>query len=162
AEWEASLPAQPTWEVLRLTNLGDNSQRYIEQPDGSILCQGYAPTKFSTDMRASPKLRKITGFRLELLNDPNLPCNGPGRSFMGTCALSEFKVDAGDAKNKKAVKLIKATADYGNPERELEPNFDDKSKKRRVTGPVDYAIDGKDETAWGIDAGPGRRNVPRN
>jgi len=31
-----------------------------------------------------------------------------------------------------------------------------------VTGPVEYAIDGKDETAWGIDAGPGRRNVPRN
>ena len=24
-----------------------------------------------------------------------------------------------------------------------------------------FAIDGKDETAWGIDAGPGRRNVPR-
>jgi hypothetical protein len=81
---------------------------------------------------------------------------------MGTCALSEFKVDAGDAKTKKTVKLIKAIADYGNPERELEPNFDDRSKKRRVTGPVDYAIDGKDDTAWGIDAGPGRRNVPRN
>jgi mono/diheme cytochrome c family protein len=165
AKWEASLSAQPKWEVVRLTNLGDNSQRYIEQPDDSILCQGYAPTKFSTDMRAMPTLKKITGFRLELLNDPNLPCNGPGRSFMGTCALSEFKVDAGDAKDtktKKAVKLIKATADYGNPERELERNFDDKSKKRRVTGPVDYAIDGKDDTAWGIDAGPGRRNVPRN
>jgi mono/diheme cytochrome c family protein len=165
AKWEASLPAQPKWEVVRLTNLGDNSQRYIEQPDGSILCQGYAPTKFSTDMRATPTLKKITGFRLELLNDPNLPCNGPGRSFMGTCALSEFKVDAGDAKDaktKKTVKLVKATADYGNPERELEPNFDDKSKKRRVTGPVDYAIDGKDDTAWGIDAGPGRRNVSRN
>ena len=43
----------------------------------------------------------------------------------------------------------------------LEPIFDDKSKTRRVTGPIAYAIDGKDETAWGIDAGPGRRNVPR-
>ena len=37
----------------------------------------------------------------------------------------------------------------------------DKSGKRRVTGPIEYAIDGKDETAWGIDAGPGRRNQPR-
>src|SRR5262249_24110164 len=43
----------------------------------------------------------------------------------------------------------------------LEPTFDDKSGKRRVTGPIGFAIDGKNETAWGIDAGPGRRNVPR-
>ena len=30
-----------------------------------------------------------------------------------------------------------------------------------MTGPVAFAIDGKDETAWGIDVGPGRRNQPR-
>ena len=29
-----------------------------------------------------------------------------------------------------------------------------------MTGPVAYAIDGKDETAWSIDLGPGRRNKP--
>jgi hypothetical protein len=39
--------------------------------------------------------------------------------------------------------------------------FNDKTKKVRVTGPIEYAIDGKDETAWGIDAGPGLRNQPR-
>ncbi|HYF37790.1 MAG TPA: DUF1553 domain-containing protein, partial [Prosthecobacter sp.] len=38
----------------------------------------------------------------------------------------------------------------------------DSSKDKRVTGPVSYAIDGKDLTAWGIDAGPGRRNQPRH
>jgi hypothetical protein len=165
AKWENSVRAQPAWQTLRLANQGDNGQRYIEQPDGSILCQGYAPTKFSTHMRATTDLKSVTGFRLELLNDPNLPCNGPGRSFMGTCALSEFQVEAWDAKDPKTkvnVKFVKVTADYGNPERELERNFDDRSKKKRVTGPIAYAIDGKDETAWGIDAGPGRRNVPRN
>jgi hypothetical protein len=36
------------------------------------------------------------------------------------------------------------------------------TKDKRVTGPIAYAIDGDDKTAWGIDAGPGRRNVPRN
>ena len=30
-----------------------------------------------------------------------------------------------------------------------------------MTGPIEFAIDGKDETAWGTDAGPGRRNQPR-
>ena len=30
-----------------------------------------------------------------------------------------------------------------------------------MTGPVGMAIDDKEETAWGIDAGPGRRNQER-
>src|SRR5205814_4609759 len=63
--------------------------------------------------------------------------------------------------NKVEVKFIKATADYSNPEKALEPEFDDKSEKKRIYGPIEYAIDGKEETAWGIDAGPGRRNQPR-
>ena len=39
--------------------------------------------------------------------------------------------------------------------------YDDRSAKKRVTGPIAFAIDGKNETAWGIDVGPGRRNQPR-
>jgi hypothetical protein len=170
--WEAALErferkarqSQPEWTTVAVENAGDNSQRYIPQKDGSILAQGYAPTKFSTLMRGPSPLKKITAFRLELLNDPNLPCGGPGRSFMGTCALTEFVVDVESAKEpgkKQKVKFARAAADYGNPVRELEKNFDDKSGKSRVTGPVSFAIDGKDDTAWGIDAGPGRRNVPR-
>src|SRR5262245_23905416 len=164
AKWEADLPKQPEWKTCAVENASDNSQRYIPQKDGSILAQGYAPTKFSTLMRGPSPVQTITAFRLELLNDANLPCNGPGRSFMGTCALTEFVVDVESAKEpgkRQRVKIAKAFADYGNPERELEKNFDDKSSKKRVTGPVGFAIDGKDDTAWGIDAGPGRRNAPR-
>jgi mono/diheme cytochrome c family protein len=166
ARWEESVrDNQPAWHVVRVSNAGDNSQRYLEQKDGSILAQGYAPTKFTTHMRGESPLKTARAFRLELLTDPNLPCNGPGRSFMGTSALTEFKVeavDARDAKKKVTVKFVKATADYSNPVRALEPNFDDRSGRKRVTGPVAFAIDGKDDTAWGIDAGPGRRNQPRN
>src|SRR3989442_6273854 len=79
-------------------------------------------------------------------------------------ALSEFKVEAVDLKdptNKVQVKFVKASADFSNAEKELEPEFNDKTDKKRLYGPVAFAIDGKDETAWGIDAGPGRRNQPR-
>lgn len=173
AEWESAVSPRPSalapqpWTTLHLTHIGDNGQRYFVQDDGSILVAGYAPTKFSAVFQSQPlDLKNITAIRIELLNDPNLPCNGPGRSFMGTCALTEISVEANNAGSpvatKQPVKLVSATADYGNPERELEPNFDDKSKKRRITGPVEFAIDGKDDTAWGIDAGPGRRNQPRN
>src|ERR1051325_509123 len=79
-------------------------------------------------------------------------------------ALSEFKVEAVDLQNptnKLQVKFVKATADFSNTEKELEPEFTDKTDKKRMYGPVAFAIDGKDDTAWGIDAGPGRRNQPR-
>jgi hypothetical protein len=173
ADWEMKVKDdQPHWTVLKVRQVGDHDQHYFYLKDGSVLAQGYAPTLFQEAFEATTDLKEIRAFRLELLPDPNLPAGGPGRSFMGTCALTEFKVEVADAekllKPKKTsevwtqVKLEKATADYANSERPLEPNFDDRSKRSRVTGPVTYAIDGKDETAWGIDAGPGRRNVPRN
>jgi hypothetical protein len=118
----------------------------------------------TTVWKTTNKLDRIGAFRLELFTDHNLPAGGPGRSFKGTCALTEFKVEAVDAANptnKTSVKIVKATTDYGNPRRDLEPNFYDKSTNNRVTGPIEYAIDGNGDTAWGIDAGPGRRNQDR-
>jgi hypothetical protein len=167
ATWEESVSqGRPEWIPLQLENAGDNGQRYIDMGDHSILAQGYAPTKYTTSLRGLTDVQNITAFRLELLNDPNLPCGGPGRSFKGTCALTEFSVEFEPVKPegaaKEKVKFSKVTADYSNPERALEPNFYDKTDKKRVTGPVEYALDGKDETAWGIDQGPGRRNQPRN
>ena len=165
AAWEERIrDDQPNWEVLTLQNAGDNAQRYIPRGDGSLLAQGYAPTKHTPTFSSETSLKTVRSFRLEVLTDPDLPAGGPGRSMKGLFGLTEFKVDAADAKNpsqKVSVKLVRATADYSNPEMELEPIFDDRSNRRRVTGPVEYAIDGKDETAWGIDAGPGRRNADR-
>src|SRR3954449_12902844 len=97
---------------------------------------------------------KVTACRLELMNDANLPAYGPGRSLWGTCALTEFGVEAG-AKDRKKVKIARASADFGQPEAPLEPYYDDRSGKKRVVGPVGFAIDWIAETAWGIDAGPG-------
>ena len=46
--------------------------------DGSFLAQGYAPTKHTVEMTVKTDVTPITAFRLELLNDPNLPLGGPG------------------------------------------------------------------------------------
>ena len=162
AAWEAALQAQPqpAWETLtgawNLDSLGGS--KYLPRPDGSYLAQSYAPTKHSAELPTKTGLKRITAFRLELLTDPNLPCGGPGRSFKGTGALTEFRARVGG----QDIKFVRAEADFGEaPGSPLEPNFDDKSGKNRVTGPASCAIDGDDLTAWGIDAGPGRRNQPR-
>jgi Protein of unknown function (DUF1553)/Protein of unknown function (DUF1549)/Planctomycete cytochrome C len=164
-DWEARVKNdQPAWQVARpeVDAFGDQKNYLLD--DGSILVQGYAPTKHTTTYTVKVDLPRVTAVRLELLNDPNLPLGGPGRSIYGMFGLTEFRVSAGPADKPgqmKDVKVVKATADVNPADKELEPIFDDKSKKQRITGRVEYAIDGKDETAWGIDAGPGRRNVPR-
>jgi hypothetical protein len=167
AKWEATVKDnQPEWMVVRpqVEEISTGGQKYLLLEDGSFLAQGYAPTKHRVKMTCKTDVQNITAFRLELLTDPNLPLGGPGRSIKGTCALTEFAVDAAPAdapKKVTKVKFAKATADINLPETPLEAIFNDKSSKRRVTGPITFAIDGKQETAWGIDAGPGRRNQPR-
>jgi hypothetical protein len=165
AAWERQVRMdQPAWRVVRPQLDGTGGEKYSLQDDGSVVASGYAPTKHSPEFTGPTDLKTITGVRLEVLNDPNLPLGGPGRSIKGLFALTEFRVSAAPADKpgeRREVKIIRATADVNPPIRELESIFDDKSKRRRVTGPIEYAIDGKDETAWSIDVGPGRSNVPR-
>jgi len=167
AAWEEKVKNdQPEWTVVRpeVDDISTGGQRYLPMKDGSLLAQGYAPTKHRVKLTVKTEIQNITAFRLELLNDANLPLGGPGRSVKGTGALTEFEVEAApaDAPDKVTkIKIAKATADVNPPETPLEAIFDDKNGKPRVTGPVEFAIDGNEDTAWGIDAGPGLRNQPR-
>jgi hypothetical protein len=167
ATWEQSIrQGKPTeWTVVKTEHIDSGGQKYYELEDGSTLAAGYAPTTHTTEFRAEVKPAKIAAFRLELMNDQDLPHGGPGRSVYGTCALTEFQVEATplDHPDQRInLKFSKATADVNPPERELDKIFDNRSGKRRVTGPIEYANDGNRLTAWGIDVGPGRSNVPRN
>jgi hypothetical protein len=165
AAWERQVrDDQPAWRIVRPHLDATGDEKYSLQPDGSVRAAGYAPTKHSPEFTGKSDLTTITAARLEVLNDANLPLGGPGRSIKGLFALTEFRVFAAPADNpgaRKEIKIIRATADVNPPVKELASIYDDKSKRRRVTGPIEYAIDGKDETAWGIDVGPGRSNVPR-
>ncbi len=162
--WAKQLPATSEWVTVRPELDTSGGQKHYLLEDGSILAAGYAPTQHTTTFTANVDVKDLAGFRIELLNDPNLPHNGPGRSIYGLCALSEMEVfveplDKSSGRTK--VKLVSVTADVEPPEAELEKIFDNKSGKRRVTGPSKYSIDGDNTTAWGIDIGGGRSNVPR-
>jgi hypothetical protein len=165
--WEDKVKGdQPEWVELRpeVHTESTGGQKYLPLEDGSFLALGYAPTQHTVKMTSVVSEKIITAFRLELLTDPNLPLGGPGRSIYGTAALTEFKVQVSPVDNPgkvETVKFKKATADVNPPEARLLSIYDDRSGKKRVTGPVQYAIDNKNETAWGIDVGPGRRNQPR-
>ena len=167
AAWEER-PARtsPSGWSLRpvVEDISTGGCKYLPLDDGSFLAQSYAPTRHRVKLSATGDFRGVTAFRLELLNDPNLPLGGPGRSLWGTGALTEFEVEVASAATPDkatGIKIAGATADVNPKEAVLHPVFDDKSGRRRVTGPVAFAIDGKEETAWGIDVGPGLRNQPR-
>ena len=103
--------------------------------------------------------------RLELLERSESAAGRSGPVDLWHLCADEFKLEAGAGG--RLGENGRSEDRRGDGRREsprkktLGSIFDDKTSKRRVTGPIDYAIDGKDETAWGIDIGPGRSNVPR-
>ncbi len=165
-EWEQSIAHnQPEWSVLDAEIELGSGEKYLVLSDKSILAEGYAPTLSTVSPEVRVKSGTINAFRLELLTDPTLPLGGPGRSFLGTGALTEFGIEvASEAEpdSWKNLSIASATADINPKTSWLDPFlFPDKAQKRRLLGDVGFAIDTYLMSAWNLDAGPGRRNAPR-
>ncbi len=170
AAWESGqIAAMPKWETLDTTD-----QTWIgglnhpeELADKSVLVLGHPSTSGEMYLIAEPDLDGATGLRLEALLHGDLPFGGPGRSYRGTFAITEMRIETqlpGSDKWEKAA-LKNATADFSEPESPLEdffarkkPSSKDKGDNRLI-GPVGWMIDGKNETAWRADRGPGLRNT---
>lgn len=170
-EWAMAMQPKPEWEAIALTfdDTSAGGQKCVPQPDTSYLAQGYAPTMHSPKMAGKTSLAKITAVRLELLTDPNLPRGGPGRSVYGGAALSEFEMRYApegtpieEFDKWTAVEFGSAVATVNPPVRQLGPEFPRRGKREdRITGPIEFAIDKKSETAWSTDIDPVRRNEPQ-
>ena len=62
-KWEESVRNdQPEWMVLRpaVDEISTGGQRYLPQPDGSLIAQGYAPTKHTVKLTITNDLQQIT------------------------------------------------------------------------------------------------------
>jgi mono/diheme cytochrome c family protein len=130
-------------------------------PDNSVLSLGFRPTTGELYVTTRTSLTNSTGLRLEALTHGDLPFSGPGRSYKGTFAISELYVEArpaGSTNEWQKIALTNATADFATAERPPEQFFH-KQDDKRVIGPASFLVDGKDETAWGPDRGPGRRHA---
>ena len=165
-DWEkAKLVPQPEWTKVTFEEgeLTSGGQKLIPMDDGSLLAQGDPGLNNATKLTVHTKLTKVGAVRLEMLTDPNLPRGGPGRNIKGGFALSEFSVELITSPDAKPipVKIAKATADINPPEAPLDPLFGDKKPGDRTTGPIAFAIDGNNKTAWTAEAGTGLRNQPR-
>ena len=168
AAWENQLRADraaTSWTPLVAAEMGSTSglNHPVQLADRSILTEGHPSTKGDIFVMATPDLAGATGLRLEALCHDDMPFGGPGRSLYGTWAISELEVTAQlpDSTQWEKVALKNATADFAEPARALEREWDaafDK-EQRRTLGPVAFLIDGNNDTAWRADRGPGRRNT---
>jgi hypothetical protein len=129
------------WTVLSPSSaVSKGGANLTKQPDGSILAGGKNPSPDTYIVTADTKLSRITGIRLEVLDDPRLPSRGPGRAYNGNFALREFAVTA-TPRDKPAesqpLRLHNPAASF--------------SQASFGGWPVAAAIDGDPKTAWSID-----------
>ena len=130
AAWEASLGRIPRWEPLTVSATATSSK--IESvADRSVRFVGLRPDK-DTYTLTFVAAERTTALRLEVMTDPSLPHQGPGRQDNGNLHLSEVRVFLGDTKG-KVVAIASAVADFN------QDGWD-----------IAKAIDGKPPTAWGI------------
>lgn len=88
-----------TWIVLNPYKVQSaNGTTLTELPDHSILASGANPATDTYTILANTSLTNITGLRIEALQDPSLPSNGPGRHGTtvgnGNFVLTELKLEA--------------------------------------------------------------------
>jgi hypothetical protein len=84
------------WLILTpLTALATGGATLTVQGDNSILASGTNPDTSVYTVTAYSTLSNITGIRLEVLEHPSLPFNGPGRQpTNGNFVLTELEVEA--------------------------------------------------------------------
>lgn len=136
AAWEAQVQqSRRRWRVLEPKELlSDGGASLARLADGSVLSSGLRPDKDTYRVVLSTDGRPITGIRLEVLTDPGLPHQGPGRQENGNLHLNEFGVVV------------------HSPDGSLQP-----LTWQRVRADFDqqgwtiaHAVDGNPATAWGI------------
>jgi mono/diheme cytochrome c family protein len=145
--WELRMAAKSqVWRVLDLTNVvSTGGATWTNLSDHSILSTGLNPIYDTITVEAETDLEGITAVLLEVLPDPSLPKNGPGRWKEGNFILDEFGVnaapkDTADAKL-AGVSLSKATADWEQQYYRAE-----------------HAIDRNPKTGWAIAPRIGERH----
>ncbi|MDX1944421.1 MAG: PSD1 and planctomycete cytochrome C domain-containing protein [Pirellulaceae bacterium] len=119
--WEAKLTGPPAvWQSLDLSSgRSEHEATMAKQPDGSVLVSGRNELSDVYYLEATIPSGKATALRLEVLPDPSLPKQGPGRSKSGNFVLATFSVSArpvGDFAPATDVEIGGAKADFAQKE----------------------------------------------
>jgi hypothetical protein len=146
--WEQRIAGKTNvWVTLDLTQaVSTGGATFTNLPDQSLLATGVNPTYDTYQIEAETGLRNITAVLLEVLPDPSLPKNGPGRwGQTGNFILDELGMTAAPRSGAGAVPrpifFEKATADWEQQYYRAE-----------------HAVDRNPKTGWAIGPKFGQRH----
>lgn len=143
AEWEEGRARRPVqWSVLDAETFQTASTAVLtRQPDGSLLASGPRPEVDTYTVTAKVPPTGLRAIRLEVLEDPSLPKQGPGRQDNGNFHLNEFqaRIFSPGATQSTALTFLLPSADF----------------EEKGWG-VGQALDGNEKTAWAIHPNVGR------
>ncbi len=145
AQWEREMKgAHANWTVLRpshLSSMGGATLTVLD--DESVLASGKNPEADTYVIEAGTDLSKITGVRLEVMNDSSLPQAGPGRDPEGNFVLTEFELSAAPVDKPKSVQKVVIKDAVAN---ESQEGYD-------ISNLVKASIQA---TGWAIDTSPSK------
>ncbi len=148
AAWERKMAGSSNlWVTLDLTNaISTGGATFTNLPDQSLLATAVNPTYDTYQIEAETGLKSITAILLEVLPDPSLPKNGPGRwSQTGNFILDELGLTAaprsGAGISPNSILFGKATADWEQQYYRAE-----------------HAVDRNPKTGWAIGPKFGQRH----
>jgi hypothetical protein len=145
--WEQGLDKSslPIWTILEPISIAaTGGAKFARQNDGSYLASGENKPVDTYTLEFKGGLQGISALRIEVLPDPALPANGPGRVAHGNFVLSEVRAlaHASGYSEPQPVAWGPATADFSQDQY-----------------PVSAAIDGDPKTGWAVAPQFGRRHV---
>ena len=136
-KWTSEYSGGGDWITLQPSRVSSTDGVEFEaQEDSSFLAVGAAPDEAVYSILAEAPRRRVTGVRLQVLSDLNLPGFGPGREPTGNFALTEFVISIARAEDKQPAEPLAI--------RRVTASF---SHKR---GPIESAIDGDAGSGWAI------------
>jgi hypothetical protein len=141
-QWEKEIAGGAGWSILPVTRAKSDSGTHLQrESDGSIFAEGATPPTDTYELTANTPLKRITAVRLEVLPDPRLPGNGPGRAGDGNFVLTHFHMSVAP-KQSGASDTIEFESAGATVEQE---KYD-----------VAATLVGKDDTGWAIAPNTGR------
>jgi hypothetical protein len=146
AEWEKKFAHEAVWTVLEPASAHSaGGATLTRQADGSLLAGGHNPAADIYTVTANTPISGITAVRLEVLTDPSLGGQGPGRAPNGNFVLNEFRLTAaplGEPLQARPVNFHRAVADFS-----------------QARYGVEGAVDGNPNTGWAVVPEVGRPHV---
>lgn len=139
----ATLSFANDWVVLTPESLNNvaGAAEVSALDDGSIRFLG-GDNVGRYELSFPVEMEGLSALRIEVLPDDRLPQKGPGRAHNGNFVLSEVVLNNRTGRTNRKVQLVDASASFS-----------------QVSWPVGAAIDGRNDTGWGILGNTGARSV---